>query len=83
MGDTVNLASRCTAVVSWLRNRASQPPIQPIEAREIDRVALVGQSQPQAIYEIMGPKGALTPQQIELCTRYNDPAVDQDCQVFG
>ena len=32
----------------------------------------MGQNQPQAIYEIMGRKGTLTPQQIELRTRYNE-----------
>jgi hypothetical protein len=43
-----------------------------IEAREIDRVVLVGQSQPQAIFEIMGRKGELTPVQIELRTHYSE-----------
>ena len=78
MGDIVNLASRLEGANKLYGSRilASESTIAAadaaIEAREIDRVALVGQNQPQAIYEIMGRKGALTPQQIELRTRYNE-----------
>jgi len=78
MGDTVNLASRLEGANKLYGSRilASESTIAAadaaIEAREIDRVALVGQNQPQAIYEIMGRKGALTPQQIDLRTRYNE-----------
>jgi hypothetical protein len=77
-GDTVNLASRLEGANKGYGSRilASESTIAAadaaIEAREIDRVALVGQNQPQAIYEIMGRKGALTPQQIDLRTRYNE-----------
>jgi class 3 adenylate cyclase len=78
MGDTVNLASRLEGAnkLYGCRILASESTIAAadtaIEVREIDRVALVGQNQPQAIYEIMGRKGALTPQQIEVRTRYNE-----------
>jgi adenylate cyclase len=41
-----------------------------IEAREIDRVVTLGQSQAQAVFEIMGRKGELTPVQIELRDRF-------------
>ncbi len=41
-----------------------------LEVREIDRVALVGQSRPQPVFEIMGRRGALTPAQRELRDRY-------------
>ena len=41
-----------------------------IEAREIDRAVLLGETQPQAMFEIMGRKGELTPVQVELRTHY-------------
>jgi len=41
-----------------------------LEVREIDRIALLGQSRAQPVYEIMGVRGALTPNQIELRARY-------------
>jgi hypothetical protein len=41
-----------------------------LEVREIDRVALAGQSRAQPVYEIIGCSGALTPKQIELRARY-------------
>ena len=40
------------------------------DMREIDRVVVTGQSQPQTVYEIMGRKDALTPQQRLACERY-------------
>ena len=43
-----------------------------IETREIDRVVMLGQTQPQAIFEIMGRKGELTHAQVELRTRYSE-----------
>ncbi len=43
-----------------------------IEAREIDRVVLLGQTQPQAVFEIMVRRGDLTPAQAELRTRYTE-----------
>jgi hypothetical protein len=40
-----------------------------IEAREVDRVVTLGQTQSQAVFEIMRRKGELTPVQIELRDR--------------
>src|SRR6202021_2212315 len=40
------------------------------ELREIDRVMVVGQSQPQTVYDVMGRNDALTPQQTLLRERY-------------
>jgi adenylate cyclase len=33
---------------------------------------LLGQTQPQGVFEIMGRKGELTPAQVELRTRYSE-----------
>src|SRR6185295_18678095 len=41
-----------------------------IEVREIDRLVTLGQTQPQAVYEIMARKGELTAAQAELRDRY-------------
>src|SRR5262245_35787527 len=69
MGDTVNLASRLEGANKVYGGRVlvSAATIagadDAIEAREIDRVVLLGQTQPQAVFEIMGRKGELTPTQ--------------------
>src|SRR5436305_1786430 len=76
MGDTVNLASRLEpankiygshAMVSEATARAADGAI---ELREIDRLTVAGQSQPQTLFEIMGVKGGLTEQQAVLRSRY-------------
>ena len=41
-----------------------------IEVREIDRVVVLGQSQPQVIFEIMGRRGELASNAMLLRTRY-------------
>jgi class 3 adenylate cyclase len=67
MGDTVNLASRlegankaydCRCLVSAATAKMCEAEI---EFREIDRLVVVGQSQPQRVYEILARKGELTP----------------------
>jgi class 3 adenylate cyclase len=76
MGDTVNLASRLEGANKLYGSRilVSAATVTgagaAIETREIDRVALVGQTQAQPVYEIMGRSGALTTAQIELRSRY-------------
>jgi len=78
MGDTVNLASRLEGANKAYGGRVlvSAATIagaaDAIEAREIDRVVLLGQTQPQALFEIMGRKGELTPAQVELRTRFSE-----------
>jgi adenylate cyclase len=76
MGETVNLASRLEGANKLYGSRilAIAATVTgagaAIETREIDRVVLVGQSHSQAVYEIMGRGGALTPMQVELRVRY-------------
>jgi class 3 adenylate cyclase len=78
MGDTVNLASRlegankaygCGCLISEATAKMCGGDF---ELREIDRLVVVGQSQPQTVFEIMGKKGELTPAQIEMRTRYGE-----------
>ncbi len=76
MGDAVNLASRLEAVnkVYGTRILIAQGTADAIgarlELREIDRLAVAGQSAPQAIFEVMGRAGALTDAQASLRTHY-------------
>ena len=78
MGDTVNLASRLEGAnkVYGSRILVSEATVAgaaaAIEAREIDRVILLGQTEPQAVFEIMGRKGKLTSVQVELRTHYSE-----------
>jgi adenylate cyclase len=78
MGDTVNLASRLEAANklynthSLVAEETVRKAGADIEFREIDRVVVVGQSQPQLIFELMGRKGELTPHQDLLRARYAD-----------
>jgi class 3 adenylate cyclase len=76
MGDAVNLASRLEAVnkVYGTRILISQATADAIgarlELREIDRLAVAGQSAPQPIFEVMARAGALTGAQDSLRTHY-------------
>ena len=78
MGDTVNLASQLETASKAYGSRSliSEATVAAtagaIEVREIDRLVVVGQTQPQVVFEIMGRKGELTPEQISLRTRYSD-----------
>jgi class 3 adenylate cyclase len=78
MGDTVNLASRLESankiygshsLVSEATARAAGTAI---ETREIDRLVVAGQSQPQGVFEIMGRKGELTQKEALLCSHYSE-----------
>jgi class 3 adenylate cyclase len=76
MGDTVNLAARLETANKLYGSRClisettASKCAADFELREIDRVIVAGQSQPQTIYDIMGKRDALSPQQTLLCTRY-------------
>lgn len=78
MGDTVNLASRLEGANKAYGSRVlvSEATVASaaadIEVREIDRIVMVGQTEPQAVFEIMGRKGALTPAQTTLRDHFSD-----------
>jgi class 3 adenylate cyclase len=78
MGDAVNLASRLEgankiygshALVSASTVAAASDAV---EFREVDRLVVVGQSHAEAVFEIMGRKGELTPAQLTLQARYSE-----------
>ena len=78
MGDTVNLASRLESANKFYGTRClvSRATIaaaaQAVEAREIDRLVVAGQTRPQIVFEIMGRGGELSAEQIALRVHYSD-----------
>ena len=76
MGDAVNLASRLEGAnkIYGTRILISQATAEAIgsrlELREIDRLAVVGQSVPQPVFEVMGRAGGLGPLQESLRAHY-------------
>jgi adenylate cyclase len=78
MGDTVNLAARLEAANKLYGSRSliAEATVAKTDAtiqfREIDRLMVAGQTQPQAVFELLGRKDELTPKQDLLRTRYAD-----------
>jgi adenylate cyclase len=76
MGDVVNLASRLEGAnkVYGTRNLVSERTIAAagaaVEGREIDRVIVAGHTHSEVIFEILGYKGELTPQQLSSRDSY-------------
>ena len=76
MGATVNLASRLEGANKVYGSRCliaeatASAGASAIEVREIDRIIVVGQTQAQAVFEVMGAKGGLSSEQIRLRDLY-------------
>jgi class 3 adenylate cyclase len=76
MGDSVNLASRLEGANKAYGSRCliSEATMMTagdaIETREIDRIVVVGQIHPEAVFEVMCGKGDLAPEQLILRDRY-------------
>jgi class 3 adenylate cyclase len=76
MGDTVNLAARLESANKVYGSRCliSEATANicsaDFEVREIDRVVLAGQSYQQTVYEVMGRKDVIAPQQTQVRARY-------------
>jgi adenylate cyclase len=77
MGDAVNLASRLEGANKIYGSRClvSAPAVaaagDAIEFREIDRLVVVGQTHPETVFDILGRKDELTPQQLSLRASYS------------
>ena len=76
MGDVVNLASRLEGAnkLYGTRNLVSERTITAtggsFEVREVDRVVVAGHTHSEVVFEILGNKGELTPQQLSSRDRY-------------
>ncbi|HVH79346.1 MAG TPA: adenylate/guanylate cyclase domain-containing protein [Stellaceae bacterium] len=72
IGDTVNVASRLEGAGKaygtrvLINERAAQLARNAIEVREIDAVLVVGKSEPERIFELLGRKGEVTVDRLEL-----------------
>ena len=78
MGNSVNLASRLEGAnkVYGTRVLASEATVKAavsdVEVREVDRIVVLGQKEPQAVFEVMARKGELTAAQAELRACFSD-----------
>ncbi|MBR0873001.1 adenylate/guanylate cyclase domain-containing protein [Bradyrhizobium tropiciagri] len=76
LGDTVNLASRLEGANKFYGSRClisettAAACAETIALREIDRLVVVGQTQPQTVFEIIGKKEELTAAQGLLLQHY-------------
>ena len=89
IGDTVNFASRLEGVNKLYGTRclASENTIAAagptVEAREVDRLIVAGQTSPNAVFEIMGRAGELTSEQSLLRTQYSEALAAYREQRWG
>jgi class 3 adenylate cyclase len=78
MGDAVNLASRLEGANkiygshSLVSERTIALAGDVIEFREIDRLVVVGQNHAETVFDIMGRKDELAPEQTVLLERYSE-----------
>jgi class 3 adenylate cyclase len=76
MGNPVNFASRLVGANKGYGSRclisesAMLAAGDAIETREIDRLVVLGQTQTETVFELMGNRGELTPRQLALRDRY-------------
>lgn len=76
IGDTVNFASRLEGVNKAYHTRilisemTAQLAADAIEVREIDAVLVVGKSEPQRIFELLGHKGEVAAERLALRDAY-------------
>ena len=72
IGDTVNLASRLEGANKTYGTRAlvsegtSRAAVDLVETREIDQVLVVGKTEPQRIFELLGRKGEVSSERLAL-----------------
>jgi len=78
IGDAVNLASRLEGanrtygtrvLISEATNRLAADAV---ETREIDSVLVVGKTEPQRIFELLGQKGEVAPDRLAVRDAYTD-----------
>jgi adenylate cyclase len=76
LGDTVNLASRLEGANKTYGTRAlvseatSRSAADLVETREIDTALVVGKTEPQRIFELLGRKGEVASERLTLRDAY-------------
>jgi adenylate cyclase len=81
IGDTVNFASRIEGAskaygTRILISEATQRlAAEAVETREIDSVLVVGKTEPERIFELLGRKGEVAPDRLELRDAFADALV--------
>jgi adenylate cyclase len=76
MGDTVNLAARLESaakqygVYSMISHFTYDVVKNEYETRQLDKITVVGKSEPIVIYELLGEKGSLEPNSVKLIEIY-------------
>ena len=96
LGDTVNVASRLEGVNKVYGTRilidhaTHRLAGDAIEAREIDSVLVVGKSEPERVFELLGRKGEVAPQRLALrdgfaaaLADYREQRWDEAARGFG
>jgi adenylate cyclase len=78
MGDAVNLAARLESaakqygVYTMLSHYTCELVKNDFEVRELDKITVVGKSEPVVIFELMAKKGELTPERQKMVERYKE-----------
>lgn len=78
MGDAVNLAARLESAnkfyktFSMISNSTYQKAKDHIEARQLDKIRVMGKEEPITVFEILGRKGQISDKVAELLTYYNE-----------
>jgi len=78
MGDAVNLAARLESaakqygVYTMLSHYTCELVKNDFEVRELDKITVVGKSEPVVIFELMSKKGELTPERQKMVERYKE-----------
>lgn len=82
IGDTVNLASRLESANKYYGTRlivagtTYEAAGEGVEARELDRIRVLGKSEPVEIYELLGLKGQAPEAVLKLRARYGEGLAD-------
>ncbi len=78
MGDAVNLAARLESaakqygVYTMISNFTYDSVKNEFEARQVDKIMVVGKSEPVVVYELLCEKGALTPEVEKMLEIYHE-----------
>jgi adenylate cyclase len=78
MGDAVNLAARLESaakqygVYTMISNATHTIVQDEFEVRQLDKITVVGKSEPVVVYELLGEKGMLNEQKTKLLTLYSE-----------